>query len=140
MASKVFEHPFDLTKVRLQSQVLDATARFKGPIDCLSRTFRDEGVRGLYRVRRFTSCLYGMWPDASYNRDYPHRSRAPWSKMRVSSCRIASYSISCDGSLDLRLPKISRFPSSQLPVRALAQSRASFCMSITLSVIDLLVK
>ncbi|KAH0834943.1 mitochondrial carrier domain-containing protein [Lanmaoa asiatica] len=49
MASKVFEHPFDLTKVRLQSQVLDATARFNGPIDCLVRTFKNEGVRGLYR-------------------------------------------------------------------------------------------
>ncbi|KAG6379869.1 mitochondrial carrier [Boletus reticuloceps] len=49
MTSKVFEHPFDLTKVRLQSQVLDATARFKGPIDCLVRTFHNEGVRGLYR-------------------------------------------------------------------------------------------
>ncbi|KAG0694855.1 mitochondrial carrier [Suillus ampliporus] len=35
MVSKVFEHPFDLTKVRLQSQVLDTTARFNGPIDCL---------------------------------------------------------------------------------------------------------
>ena len=51
IASKIFEHPFDLTKVRLQSQVLDATARFNGPIDCLVRTFRNEGVRGLYRVR-----------------------------------------------------------------------------------------
>ncbi|KAH7924691.1 mitochondrial carrier [Leucogyrophana mollusca] len=49
MVSKVFEHPFDLTKVRLQSQVLDSTARFNGPIDCLFRTWRDEGVRGLYR-------------------------------------------------------------------------------------------
>ncbi|KAF8137083.1 mitochondrial carrier [Boletus edulis] len=49
MTSKVFEHPFDLTKVRLQSQVLDATARFNGPIDCLVRTFHNEGVRGLYR-------------------------------------------------------------------------------------------
>lgn len=58
MASKVFEHPFDLTKVRLQSQVLDATARFKGPTDCLTRTFKDEGVRGLYRVRRlFPVCM-----------------------------------------------------------------------------------
>ncbi|KAI9511856.1 mitochondrial carrier [Russula earlei] len=47
--SKVFEHPFDLTKVRLQVQVLDVTARFRGPLDCLIRTFRDEGVRGLYR-------------------------------------------------------------------------------------------
>ncbi|KAH9974022.1 mitochondrial carrier [Lactifluus volemus] len=46
---KIFEHPFDLTKVRLQTQVLDATARFHGPLDCLVQTFRNEGVRGLYR-------------------------------------------------------------------------------------------
>ncbi|KAG2151191.1 mitochondrial carrier [Suillus bovinus] len=49
MVSKVFEHPFDLTKVRLQSQVLDTTARFNGPIDCLVKTWENEGVRGLYR-------------------------------------------------------------------------------------------
>lgn len=49
MVSKVFEHPFDLIKVRLQSQVLDPTARFNGPIDCLVRTWHNEGVRGLYR-------------------------------------------------------------------------------------------
>jgi hypothetical protein len=52
MTAKVFEHPFDLTKVRLQSQVLDATARFKGPVDCLVQTWSKEGLRGLYRVRR----------------------------------------------------------------------------------------
>ncbi|KAI6117122.1 mitochondrial carrier [Pisolithus croceorrhizus] len=49
MMSKVLEHPFDLIKVRLQSQVLDPTARFNGPIDCLVRTWRNEGIRGLYR-------------------------------------------------------------------------------------------
>ncbi|KAI0795405.1 mitochondrial carrier domain-containing protein [Abortiporus biennis] len=49
MVSKVFEHPFDLTKVRLQSQVLDDTARFSGPLDCLTQTFKKEGIRGLYR-------------------------------------------------------------------------------------------
>ncbi|KAJ7771685.1 mitochondrial carrier domain-containing protein [Mycena metata] len=49
IASKIFEHPFDLTKVRLQSQVLDAEARFSGPIDCLNKTWRNEGIRGLYR-------------------------------------------------------------------------------------------
>ena len=53
MVSKVFEHPFDLTKVRLQSQVLDVTARFNGPVDCLGQTWKKEGVRGLYRVRNF---------------------------------------------------------------------------------------
>lgn len=49
MVSKVFEHPFDLTKVRLQSQVLDSSARFSGPLDCLTKTWRNEGIRGLYR-------------------------------------------------------------------------------------------
>lgn len=49
IVSKVFEHPFDLCKVRLQSQVLDATARFSGPLDCLYKTWKFEGVRGLYR-------------------------------------------------------------------------------------------
>ncbi|KAJ7168216.1 mitochondrial carrier [Mycena crocata] len=49
IASKIFEHPFDLTKVRLQSQVLDAEARFTGPFDCLTKTWRNEGIRGLYR-------------------------------------------------------------------------------------------
>ncbi|KAF8828164.1 hypothetical protein HHX47_DHR4000924 [Lentinula edodes] len=49
MVSKVFEHPFDLTKVRLQSQVLDSSARFAGPIDCLTKTWKNEGITGLYR-------------------------------------------------------------------------------------------
>lgn len=49
MASKVLEHPFDLTKVRLQAQVLDSNKRFKGPIDCLTKTWTNEGIRGLYR-------------------------------------------------------------------------------------------
>ncbi|KZO98457.1 putative mitochondrial amino acid transporter ARG-13 [Calocera viscosa TUFC12733] len=49
MVSKVFEHPFDLCKVRLQSQVLDEKPTFKGPIDCLYKTYANEGIRGLYR-------------------------------------------------------------------------------------------
>merc|ERR1711939_654383 len=49
MVSKVFEHPFDLVKVRLQSQPLDRPARFAGPIDCFRQTFNNEGLRGLYR-------------------------------------------------------------------------------------------
>jgi len=57
MVSKAFEHPFDLTKVRLQSQVLDATARFAGPVDCLRQTWQKEGFRGLYRV-----CFFFTWP------------------------------------------------------------------------------
>ncbi|KAF7350510.1 hypothetical protein MVEN_01356600 [Mycena venus] len=49
IVSKIFEHPFDLTKVRLQAQVLDAEARFSGPVDCLRKTWTNEGIRGLYR-------------------------------------------------------------------------------------------
>ncbi|KZT22734.1 mitochondrial carrier [Neolentinus lepideus HHB14362 ss-1] len=49
ITSKFFEHPFDLCKVRLQAQVLDQEARFSGPIDCLTQTWKNEGIRGLYR-------------------------------------------------------------------------------------------
>ncbi|KAI6045263.1 mitochondrial carrier domain-containing protein [Pisolithus marmoratus] len=49
MVAEVFEYPLDLAKVRLQSQVLDAAARFSGPLDCLVQTWRNEGIRGLYR-------------------------------------------------------------------------------------------
>ncbi|KAF8828186.1 hypothetical protein HHX47_DHR4000796 [Lentinula edodes] len=54
MVSEVFEYPFDLAKVRLQSQLLsppssDGQPRFKGPMDCLMQTWRDEGFKGLYR-------------------------------------------------------------------------------------------
>jgi len=61
MVSKVFEHPFDLTKVRLQAQVLDVTLRFNGPVDCLAKTWRNEGISGLYRVcdRHVSSLSHG---------------------------------------------------------------------------------
>ncbi|KAJ8073808.1 mitochondrial ornithine carrier protein [Marasmius tenuissimus] len=50
MVSELFEYPFDLAKVRLQSQLLSAgQPTFKGPLDCLVKTWKEEGVRGLYR-------------------------------------------------------------------------------------------
>ncbi|KAF5362595.1 hypothetical protein D9758_009588 [Tetrapyrgos nigripes] len=47
--SEVFEYPFDLAKVRLQSQLLTGQKQFKGPIDCLVKTYQAEGITGLYR-------------------------------------------------------------------------------------------
>ncbi|EGG05134.1 uncharacterized protein MELLADRAFT_72208 [Melampsora larici-populina 98AG31] len=49
VCSKLFEHPFDLVKVRLQSQPLDQALRFRGPWDCFRQTTAQEGIRGLYR-------------------------------------------------------------------------------------------
>ncbi|KDR72605.1 hypothetical protein GALMADRAFT_252755 [Galerina marginata CBS 339.88] len=53
MVAEVFEYPFDLAKVRLQAQLLapssSHTKHFNGPMDCLMQTWKDEGVRGLYR-------------------------------------------------------------------------------------------
>ncbi|KAF8189859.1 mitochondrial carrier domain-containing protein [Mycena galopus ATCC 62051] len=50
---KVIEYPADLAKVRLQAQLLtpptDERQRFKGPVDCLKKTWQNEGFRGLYR-------------------------------------------------------------------------------------------
>ncbi|MCJ1255203.1 hypothetical protein MMC24_003019 [Lignoscripta atroalba] len=39
-------HPFDTIKVRLQTT---EKAQFKGPLECLLQTVRNEGVRGLYK-------------------------------------------------------------------------------------------
>ncbi|KAJ7096714.1 L-ornithine transporter [Mycena belliarum] len=53
IVSEVIEYPADLAKVRLQAQLLtpptDASQRFKGPVDCLKKTWKNEGFRGLYR-------------------------------------------------------------------------------------------
>ncbi|KAK4684864.1 hypothetical protein P7C73_g5302, partial [Tremellales sp. Uapishka_1] len=49
MTAKVFEHPFDLVKVRLQSQPTDRPLSFTGPLDCFKQTYSKEGWRGLYR-------------------------------------------------------------------------------------------
>lgn len=49
MVSKVFEHPFDLVKVRLQTQSSDQPARYAGALDCFKQTYVQEGLRGLYR-------------------------------------------------------------------------------------------
>ncbi|KAF2181972.1 mitochondrial carrier [Zopfia rhizophila CBS 207.26] len=39
-------HPFDTVKVRLQTT---DKAQFKGPLDCLLQTLRNEGVKGIYK-------------------------------------------------------------------------------------------
>ncbi|SCV69832.1 BQ2448_1226 [Microbotryum intermedium] len=62
IVSKLFEHPFDLVKlkrklkltfalhqVRLQSQPFDQPLKFNGPWDCMIQTFRKEGLLGLWR-------------------------------------------------------------------------------------------
>jgi hypothetical protein len=59
MVAAILEYPLDLAKVRLQSQSLfetnSAPLRFNGPWDCLVKTWKCEGVRGLYRVRLLPS-------------------------------------------------------------------------------------
>lgn len=49
MVSKVFEHPFDLVKVRLQTQPSNRPAMYKGAFDCFRQTYVKEGARGLFR-------------------------------------------------------------------------------------------
>jgi solute carrier family 25 (mitochondrial carnitine/acylcarnitine transporter), member 20/29 len=39
-------HPFDTIKVRLQTSEI---SQFRGPLDCLVQTLRNEGVKGLYK-------------------------------------------------------------------------------------------
>ena len=80
-------HPLDLTKVRLQSQVLDTTARFNGPWDCLKTTWAEEGILGLYRVSLTTYQRVHGASDMTFCfcRASPRRSSAPWPRTRPSS-------------------------------------------------------
>lgn len=61
------EHPFDLTKVRLQSQPLDRPARYTGPWDCIVQTYRAEGVRAFWRVSLPHCLTLGLPPVQSGN-------------------------------------------------------------------------
>ncbi|GMH56717.1 hypothetical protein TrST_g10879 [Triparma strigata] len=49
MCSTLVGHPIDLVKVRMQTQASGTKPAFNGTFDCLSQTFKREGVRGLYR-------------------------------------------------------------------------------------------
>jgi len=42
-------HPFDTVKVRLQASGQVGFRQYRGPLDCLIQTLRQEGVRGLYK-------------------------------------------------------------------------------------------
>lgn len=98
IASKIFEHPFDLTKVRLQSQVLQPAEstryRFTGPVDCLVKTWQNEGVRGLYRVSPSET---NMYRSLTFCRDCRLPSSALWPKMHLYSSHIPNSKISSDG-------------------------------------------
>ncbi|GAA5796784.1 hypothetical protein HPULCUR_002159 [Helicostylum pulchrum] len=48
MVGKVIEYPFDTVKVRLQTQSVENPV-FKGPMDCLKATMKEEGVKGLFK-------------------------------------------------------------------------------------------
>jgi ornithine carrier protein len=50
MVGKVVEYPFDTVKVRLQTQSVE-NPLFKGPMDCLKATIKDEGIKGLFKVK-----------------------------------------------------------------------------------------
>ena len=46
VAKNTVGHPFDTVKVRLQTS--QGTGRFKGPLDCVYKTLKQQGPRGLY--------------------------------------------------------------------------------------------
>ncbi|KAI9052812.1 hypothetical protein LZ554_003085 [Drepanopeziza brunnea f. sp. 'monogermtubi'] len=49
LAGKKIEYPFDVIKVRLQSQPDHLPLRYTGPLDCFRQSLRRDGVIGLYR-------------------------------------------------------------------------------------------
>jgi solute carrier family 25 carnitine/acylcarnitine transporter 20/29 len=49
----IFGHPLDLIKVRLQ-----ARSEYKGTFDCISKTMKNDGLRGMFRG--ISSPLFGL--------------------------------------------------------------------------------
>jgi ornithine carrier protein len=50
MVGKFVEYPFDTVKVRLQTQSVE-NPLFKRPMDCLKATIKEEGMKGLFKVK-----------------------------------------------------------------------------------------
>ncbi|BAO42379.1 mitochondrial substrate carrier family protein L [Kluyveromyces marxianus DMKU3-1042] len=48
VAKNAVGHPFDTIKVRLQTSQTEAKTRFSGPLDCVYKTFKTQGIRGFY--------------------------------------------------------------------------------------------
>jgi ornithine carrier protein len=63
MIGKTIEYPFDTVKVRLQSQPDHLPTRYAGPLDCFRRSYRAEGIPGLYRG--VSAPLFGAAIEAS---------------------------------------------------------------------------
>lgn len=53
IVGKFVEYPFDTVKVRLQTQSL-SNPKFSGPLDCITKTIKEHGIKDLYRV-----CILG---------------------------------------------------------------------------------
>ena len=62
LAQTIVCSPMELTKTRMQiqgqgeSRHKSATLRYSGPVDCLVKVFRSEGLRGVFRGLTMTAC------------------------------------------------------------------------------------
>ena len=67
-------HPFDTLKVRLQVDGASGAKKYKGPMDCLLKTVRNEGLLALYKGVRsplsgtpfIYACSFGGWGLGEY--------------------------------------------------------------------------
>ena len=77
--------PTEYVKTQLQLDEKSAKPRFKGPLNCVSVTVKEHGVRGLYRG--LSSLLYGSIPKASV-RYVPHPHGHAHSNIPVFACLV----------------------------------------------------
>ena len=47
MLQAITGHPLDTIKVRIQSQ--NKNALFNGPLDCIQKTYKHEGIKGFFK-------------------------------------------------------------------------------------------
>ncbi|KAH0834799.1 mitochondrial carrier domain-containing protein [Lanmaoa asiatica] len=136
IVAEVFEYPFDLAKVRLQSQVLGNTARFGGLLDCLVQTWRGEGIRGLYRVSPSTAAAPSSTP-VLYQPSYPSQGLPVpmFGAMAETAALFVAYSQL--QNLIYWSTSSTSFRQLTLPERGLAAAGAGFLASFLATPIEL---
>ncbi|KAI9269787.1 hypothetical protein BY458DRAFT_436455 [Sporodiniella umbellata] len=124
----VVGHPFDTVKIRMQTSSA-SEGRFKGPLDCLLKTVRQEGPRALYKGA--TPPLVGLWQGLFPTMLFRSWFFLFWSSYHVFNLQLKSYALSegtatfIAGGLSATVFWIGAFPSDVVKNRYMTQPDVS---------------
>ena len=75
--------PFELIKIRMQ----DVKSSYLGPMDCLKKTIKNEGIMGLYKGIESTMWRNALWNGGYFGVIYQVRNSMPVAKTKGQKTR-----------------------------------------------------